>query len=238
MAMNADIEVGQRSLDDQPHAGASPIRIVLADDHKMVVESFSLLLDLDPRCRVVGTAETAEDGVTLVESLQPDVAVFDVDFPGRDSFDVVPELIRSCPRTAIIFLTAHISDVFIHQALGMGARGYLLKGESATVVVDAIKHVHSGEYAFSEVVQNRLIRDPQTSKYLVCTQNMLCGLTLQQLAIMRHLARGESVKEIAHHFGRSEKSIDSHKYRIMHKLGIHDRVELARYAIREGLTLV
>ena len=83
-----------------------------------------------------------------------------------------------------------------------------------------------------------MIQDPHTKEYSVCTDNMLCGLTLQQLAIMRQLARGRSVKEIAAQFGRSEKSIDSHKYRIMHKLGIHDRVELARYAIREGLTLV
>ncbi len=139
-----------------------------------------------------------------------------------------------------MFLTGHISDVFIHQAISMGARGYLLKGEPAISVVSAIRivQVHAGDYAFSETVRNRLVRDSQTGKYSICTESILCGLTLQQLSIMRHLARGESVKSIAHQFGRSEKSIDSHKYRIMHKLGIHDRVELARYAIREGLALV
>jgi DNA-binding NarL/FixJ family response regulator len=204
----------------------------------MVVESFSLLLNLERGCDVVGTANTAERGVELVESLQPDIAVFDIDFPGRDSFDVVPDLIRSCPKTRILFLTGHISDVFIHQAVSMGARGYLLKAEPAISVVSAIRKVHAGEYAFSDPVRNRLVRDSQTGEYSVCTESVLCGLTLQQLSIMRHLARGESVKSIAHQFGRSEKSIDSHKYRIMHKLGIHDRVELARYAIREGLALV
>jgi len=223
--------------------GVSPpnsrqIRVVLADDHMMVIESFSLLLNLQHGCDVVGMANTAERGVELVKSLRPDVAVFDVDFPGRDSFDVVPDLMRSCPQTKIIFLTGHVTDVFIHQAISMGARGYLLKAEPAIVVVSAIKRVNSGEYAFSEPVRSRLVFDPQTGAYSVCTDSILCGLTLQQLSIMRHLARGESVKSIAHQFGRSEKSIDSHKYRIMHKLGIHDRVELARYAIREGLALV
>lgn len=210
----------------------------MVDDHLVVLESFSMLLKLGVECEVVGIATTAEAGVELIESQRPDVAIFDVDFPGRDSFDVVPELIRSSPDTKIIFLTAHLSDVFVHQAISMGARGYLLKGEPAMAVVSAIKRVHEGGHAFSEPVRDRLILDPQTGKYSVCTENMLCGLTLQQLAIMRHLARGRSVKEIAAQFNRSEKSIDSHKYRIMHKLGVHDRVELARYAIREGLTLV
>lgn len=237
--MNAAGESVRQSQVTAPvHPPAPPIRVALVDDHVMVVESFSMLLSLGTDCEVVGTANKAEDGVAIVESMKPDVAVFDVDFPGRDSFDVVPELIRSCPHTKIIFLTAHLSDVFIHQAISMGAKGYLLKGEPATFVVSAIKRVYAGEHAFSDPVRNRLICDPRTGKYAVCTENMLCGLTLQQLAIMRHLARGRSVKEIAHQFGRSEKSIDSHKYRIMHKLGIHDRVELARYAIREGLTLV
>jgi DNA-binding NarL/FixJ family response regulator len=202
-------------------SNSRPIRVVLADDHKMVVESFSLLLNLERGCEVVGTVNTAERGVELVESLQPDIAVFDIDFPGRDSFDVVPDLIRSCPRTRIMFLTGHISDVFVHQAVSMGARGYLLKGEPAIAVVKAIRKVHAGDYAFSEPVRNRLVRDSQTGNYAVCTESALCGLTLQQLSIMRHLARGESVKSIAYQFGRSEKSIDSHKY-----------------AIREGLALV
>lgn len=215
-----------------------PTRVLLVDDHRVVVESFSMLLKLGTECEVVGTANTAEEGVELARSMQPDVAIFDVDFPGRDSFDVVPDLLRSHKDMNVIFLTAHLSDVFIHQAVTMGARGYLLKGEPATVVIDAIKRVHNGGHAFSEPVRDRLIKDPHSGKYSVCTDNMLCGLTLQQLAIMRQLARGRSVKEIAAQFGRSEKSIDSHKYRIMHKLGIHDRVELARYAIREGLTLV
>ncbi len=79
-------------------SNSRPIRVVLADDHMMVVESFSLLLNLERECEVVGTAKTAKRGVELVESLQPDIAVFDVDFPGRDSFDVVPDLIRSCRK--------------------------------------------------------------------------------------------------------------------------------------------
>ncbi|MHC4878066.1 MAG: response regulator transcription factor [Planctomycetota bacterium] len=216
----------------------SRVRVSLVDDHQLIVESFSALLQLDDRIEIVGTAFTAEEGGRLVEELRPDVAVFDVDFPGRDSFDVVPQLVSGCPQTRFIFLTAHVSDVFVSQAVRLGARGYLLKEEPALVVRDSILRVANGEYAFSSAVRDRLIWDDKTQSYDVRTDSMLCGLSIQQLSILRHLARGESVKQIAAQLGRSEKSIDSHKYRIMHRLGIHDRVELARYAIREGLTLV
>ncbi|MBI1314484.1 response regulator, partial [bacterium] len=204
----------------------SRVRVLLVDDHQMIVESFSALLQLDDRFEVAGTAFSAEDGAELVGRLRPDVAVFDVDFPGRDSFDVVPQLARRCPATRFIFLTGHLSDIFVSQAVRMGAHGYLLKEESATFARDAIWRVAHGEFVFSDAVRDRLIWDEATHSYDVRTDSMLCGLSIQQLSILRHLARGESVKQIAALLGRSEKSIDSHKYRIMHRLGIHDRVEL------------
>lgn len=216
----------------------SVIRVALVDDHVFLLESFSALLELDSRFSVVGTATTAQAGIELVCRERPDVVVFDVDFDGLDSFDVVPQLEENGIKSKVIFLTAHFSDVFLHQALTNNARGYLLKNESALFVRDAIVRVHRGEFVFSRQVADRVVFDEKTEGYKVCTDNLLCSLTITQLSILRHLARGESVKEIARLLRKSEKSIDSHKYRIMHKLQIHDRVELCRYAIREGLTLV
>lgn len=217
---------------------ASPIRVVVVDDHRVVVESLAALLSLDSDFSVAGTATTADEGAEIVLKTRPDVALFDVDFPGRDSFDVVPQLVKQAPSTRTAFLTAHLSDVFVSQAVRMNARGYLLKDEPSSEVCAAIKRLHAGEYAFSAAVRDRLTWEPESGRYIVRADNLLCNLSVQQLSILRHLARGESVKEIAVILGRSEKSIDSHKYRIMHRLGIHDRVELCRYAIREGLTVV
>lgn len=217
---------------------ASPIRVVIVDDHQVVVESLASLLDLKPEFCVVGTANTADEGSEAVLRTRPDVDLFDVDFPGRDSFDIVPLLMKQAPSTKMAFLTAHLSDVFVSQAIRMKAHGYILKGEPSSEVCSAIKRLHAGESVFSDAVRDRLRWDESAGGYTVRADNMLCGLSAQQLSILRHLARGESVKEIARILGRSEKSIDSHKYRIMHKLGIHDRVELCRYAIREGLTVV
>jgi len=218
---------------DQP-----PIRVVIVDDHRVIVDSLSALLDLTPDFSVVGTAITADEGAEVVLQTRPDVALFDVDFPGRDSFDIVPQLKKQAPSTRMAFLTAHLSDVFVSQAVRMDAHGYILKDEPSAEVCAAIKRLHAGEYVFSDAVRDRLTWDSASGRYTVRNDNMLCSLSVQQLSILRHLARGESVKEIARILGRSEKSIDSHKYRIMHRLGIHDRVELCRYAIREGLTVV
>lgn len=218
---------------DQP-----PIRVVIVDDHRVVVESLSALLDLIPDFTVVGTAIAVDDGAEVVLRTRPDVALFDVDFPGRDSFDIVPQLMKRAPSTRMAFLTAHLSDVFVSQAVRMDVRGYLLKNEPSAEICAAIKRLHTGEYVYSDAVRDRLTWDAASGRYTVRADNMLCSLSIQQLSILRHLARGESVKEIARILGRSEKSIDSHKYRIMHRLGIHDRVELCRYAIREGLTVV
>lgn len=218
---------------DQP-----PIRVVVVDDHRVIVESLSALLDLLPDFTVVGTATAVDEGAEIVLRTRPDVALFDVDFPGRDSFDVMPQLMKRLPSTRMAFLTAHLSDVFVSQAIRMDVGGYLLKDEPSAEVCAAIKRLHAGEYVFSDAVRDRLTWDSVSGRYTVRADSMLCGLSVQQLTILRHLARGESVKEIARILGRSEKSIDSHKYRIMHRLGIHDRVELCRYAIREGLTVV
>ena len=216
----------------------SPIRVVIADDHRVVVESLSALLDLDDEFKVVCTATALEDAVECVSQTRPDVAVFDIDFQGQDAFDVVPRLIQQVPETKVVFLTAHLSDAFISQAIRMQARGYLLKDEPAAEVRNALRKLHAGEYVFSPSVQERLVWDSKAESFRLRVENALCSLSIQQLAILRHLARGKSVKEIAVALGRSEKSIDSHKYRIMNRLGIHDRVELCRFAIREGLTLV
>tara|TARA_R110002072_G_scaffold13481_2_gene56816 strand:- start:7708 stop:8346 length:639 start_codon:yes stop_codon:yes gene_type:complete len=212
--------------------------VVVVDDHRVIVESLSALLDLLPDFTVVGTATAVDEGAEIVLRTRPDVALFDVDFPGRDSFDVMPQLMKRLPSTRMAFLTAHLSDVFVSQAIRMDVGGYLLKDEPSAEVCAAIKRLHAGEYVFSDAVRDRLTWDSVSGRYTVRADSMLCGLSVQQLTILRHLARGESVKEIARILGRSEKSIDSHKYRIMHRLGIHDRVELCRYAIREGLTVV
>lgn len=215
-----------------------PIRVVLVDDHKIVLESFRSILALDHSFEIVGSATTADEGRNLVLKERPDLALFDLEFDGLHSFDVIPDFqAANCPVNVVI-LTAHQSDVLVHHAIHLGVSGYLLKHESPDFVRDALKEIAKGQQVFSTAVRDRLVFNPNEGRYEVCSSSPILTLSMMQLTILRHLAAGRSVKEIGRLLNRSEKSIDSHKYRIMHRLGVHDRVELCRYAIREGLSIV
>lgn len=214
-----------------------PIRVVLIDDHRILLDSLVARIDSEPDLQVVATATTADDGLRRVMEERPEIVVLDVELPGRGAFDVAAEISARCRNSRIIFLTGYLSDVFIEQALRVKAGGYLLKGEPLEVLTDAIKRVYRGEFCFSSEVECRMERATGGSRRIAQTRSRLSLLTPRQLEVLRLLAAGKSVKEVARQMHLSEKSVDSHKYRIMHKLEIHDRVELARYAIREGLTL-
>ena len=215
----------------------SPIRIVVVDDHQVLLELLKLRLSAEADFEVVGTATNGDDGLEMLRRLRPDVAVLDVEMPGQGAFEVAGEILAEHKSLKVLFLTGYVSDVFIEQALRLKSCGYLMKGEPTQVLVDSIRNAMAGEASFSETVRRRITFDPRAGRYVMKARNPLLKLTSRQLQVMRLLAHGQSVKEVARLLQLSEKSVDSHKYRIMHKLGIHDRVELARYAIREGLML-
>jgi len=214
----------------------SPIRVALIDDHRLVLDSLAHQIRA-AGMEVVCTATTAEDGLKQMVDGRPDVILLDVELPGRGSFDLASE-IRSLFKSAkLLFLTGFSSDVLIDQALRLRASGYLMKFEPINVLLESIRAVAQGEIRFSREIEDRVTFDTVNKRYVLHTAHPLSDLTFRQLEVLRHLAKGESVKEVARLMQLSQKSIDSHKYRIMHKLGIHDRVELARFAFREGLLL-
>jgi len=214
------------------------IRITLVDDHQVVLESFRSILEADSSFEVLGTAATAEAGRALVSRTRPDVAVFDLELPGLHPYDVIPQLHSAGCPSKLVMLTAHFSVVLVHQAIQLGVCGYIMKHESADFVRDAFRAIAGGACVFSPSVEEHIVFNGKTQTYEVCSSSPILSLSMLQLTILRHLAAGRTVKEIGGVLGRSEKSIDSHKYRIMHRLGVHDRVELCRYAIREGISVL
>ena len=217
------------------------IRLMMIDHHRCFTDSLAYRINSeDQDLEVIGTAADAETGMRIILESNPEMVILENELPGRGAFDAASDLCEKLKETKIVFLTSHLSDVFIDQALRVRARGYLLKSESVDFVIRSIQRVVAGslgEYCFSKAVEERLEYDPIRKKYTFQSNNQLSLLTARQLEVMRHLAKGYSVKEVAKRMRLSNKSIDSHKYRIMQKLEIRDRVELARYAIREGLTL-
>lgn len=214
----------------------SQIRVFLIDDHQLVLDSLRARLSQTPDFELVGSASSASDALPQLVATQPDVVALDVELPGRGAFDLALELRTRCPATKVVFLTGFASDVLIEQALRVHAAGYVLKGDSSQTLLEAFREAAKGNVYFSEQIRDRVRYDVALKRHCLSDEHPLNGLTPRQIEVLRHLARGESVKEVARLMHLSQKSVDSHKYRIMNKLGIHDRVLLARYAIREGLT--
>ena len=218
---------------DLPHR--APIHVVIMDSERMLLDSLAANLSSEPEISVVYADDDPQQGIRACLETYPEVAIIDVDLKGRDPFDVASEIHSRQKKTRILFLGRSASDITIEQALRVDAYGYLLKNEPFSALLESIHRINRGDFCFSPDIESRVVYNRENHSYSMRGETGLSALTNRQLEVLRHLAIGQSVKEVARQMHLSEKSIDSHKYRIMNKLGIHDRVELARFAIREGL---
>jgi len=211
------------------------INVVLIDDHALVRDSFSQRLDTEPGLAVVGTAGTAEEGLDVVTKANPDVVLMDIDMPGLSCFDAADRIGKICPAARVIFISAFCHDHYIEQALRVKARGYLTKSEPLSTVVEAVRQVALGKVWFSKEVRARLVADGKNVALGKNTRTRVSTLSTRESEVLGYLARGMSKKEVAQTMHVSIKTIEGHAEKLMSKLGIHDRVALARFAIREGL---
>lgn len=212
-----------------------PISVLIADDHALFTEALVKWLEVVPDLRVVGTVAGAEDAVKQAVAHAPDVILLDIDMPGLGCFEAARIIGDHCPDTAVIFVSAHNNDHYIEQALAVGAAGYVTKNEPPKSVVAAIRAAVSGGAYFSPEVQSRIIVDTHGARLAGPGRTRLSLLTTREVDVLRYLARGLSKKQIAQTLRISVKTVDSHTTNLMEKLNVHDRVELSRFAIREGL---
>ncbi len=211
-----------------------PIRVLLVDDHALVRDTLGSRLTGEPDIEVIGAAADAQSGFERARTDAPDVLVLDVDMPGLASFEAARRLHQEAPQVRILFLSAYSNDHYIQEALKAKAKGYVTKSEPFETVLEAIRRVAAGRVFFSDEVAGRIIAGPD-GVGLGATKTRTGTLTARELEVLRYLAQGLSKKKIAELLGRSLKTIEGHVQNLMSKLDIHDRVELARYAIREGL---
>jgi DNA-binding NarL/FixJ family response regulator len=212
-----------------------PITVILADDHALVRSTLGAWLNATGEVEVVADVGDADAAVSAALTHRPDVVILDIDMPGLQCFDAARAIKLRCPSTQIIFLSAFSHDRYIEDALAVEAAGYVTKGESPQSIVEAIRIAVNGGAYFSPEVKSRLVIDQGgvTLSTPVGTRSSL--LTAREIEVLRYIARGMAKKEIAATMHLSVKTIDNHCTSIMNKLDIHDRVDLARYAIREGL---
>lgn len=214
---------------------AKTISVLLADDHESIRQLLKDRLQMEPDMNVVGHVNNAESAVTEAIELKPDVILMDIDMPGLSPFDAAERIAARCPNCRIVFLTAFVKDTYIESALAAQAWGYLTKTEPPESVIKAIRDVSRGFAYFSPEVQGRIVVDSKGMSLARKGQTLTSELTPREREVLCYLARGLSKKDIAETMCISVKTVDFHTTQLMDKLRIHDRVELARFAIREGL---
>lgn len=212
-----------------PLAKPTRVPIVIADDHPLIVEAIAAILAECPEYEVVGTADQAGRAVDLVAKVKPRVVVMDILMPGVDAFQAVDEMRRLSPGTDVIFLSGADHDAMVEQARMSGSIGFVSKADGTTCVLEAIRAALDGERYVSPSLRDRVRAG---------LSEQLRMLTGREMEVLRYIARGFSKKEIGGLMHLSVKTVDRHATSLMAKLDIHDRVELARFAIREGLVSV
>lgn len=211
------------------------ISILIVDDHALVRSTLAERLNAEPEFRVVATAPAADEAIEQAMVHSPDVILMDIDMPGLLCFDAARTIASTNPNTRLVFLSAFIHDWYIEQSLNVNAAGYLTKREQPETVVRAIREVAGGGTFFSEEVRARIVVDATGARVTRKEQSRTSTLTSREIEVLRYVARGLSKKEVASTMHLSVKTVDRHCANLMTKLDIHDRVDLARFAIREGL---
>ncbi|MCU0836269.1 MAG: response regulator transcription factor [Chromatiaceae bacterium] len=215
-----------------------PARILIADDHELLRDMLVRRLNEEPDLAVVAAIGDADAAVREALDARPDLVLLDIDMPGVSVFEAVRRMREGLPEARVIFLSAYVQDGFISQALEVRASGYLTKGHKPEHLIACIRRVLRGGTCYSPEVERRLELGAGGVRLAQRPRSRLELLTARERQVLGYLAQGLSKKEIARLDGASVKTVDHHCQHIMEKLDLHDRVELARYAIREGLVAV
>jgi DNA-binding NarL/FixJ family response regulator len=209
--------------------------IVLADDHALMRDMLGSCLDRLPDIHVVARCGAADEALAAVRRFKPDVVILDIDMPGMSCFEAARAIRAECPESRTIFLSSYFHDAYVDQALAVEAAGYVTKSEPPEVVIEAVRAVRAGLRYFSAEVEARLVVEQGRFRLGTKRRSRVTALSDRELEILRYIARGLSRKEIAQASHISPETAHRHTTNVMRKLQIHDRVELARFAIREGL---
>jgi DNA-binding NarL/FixJ family response regulator len=211
------------------------MRLLLVDDHRLFRESMLPQLALHPKITSVDDAENAQVALEKVRETPPDLVLMDIDMPGMSPFAAAKAMHEAAPQCRVVFLTGHDYDSHVEEAIKAGAAGYVVKHDGLQTLMDAISKVSDGGLYFSEVILSRMVVDKNQVRLTRPRSAAVAALSRRERELLSLLGKGATLKEAALHMQVSYKTADNQKTSLMRKLDIHDRVELARFAIREGL---
>jgi len=222
----------------RPQPNASTVRILVCDDHALFREGLSRILEEEPGWEVVGTAADGKAAIEQAEALRPDLILLDVVMPGMDGIDAARLLQKKKVPVRIIMLSAFDEERFVLDAWKAGIHGYILKDTATAELIRAVRCVAEGEVWVGEGFLTRVME-----KYRAAVEGRkddapapAVGLTGREVEVLRLVGAGMRNKEIAARLFISEKTVKTHLTHIYQRLGLEDRVEVALFAIRHGLT--
>lgn len=206
-----------------------PVRILLADDHVLVRQGLKSLLEREG-CQVLGEVSDGQEALGAIDTLKPEIVVFDITMPVLNGLDAAREVARSYPEIKTIVLTQHDEEQYVAEALEAGVKGYVLKSQVVGDLLNAIRQVHRGQVYLSPGI-SRAVVDTYRSRFTRPRD----ALTNRERQVLQLIAEGKSTRDVGSILGISTKTAESHRTKLMHKLDIHETAGLVRYAVRCGI---
>ena len=210
------------------------IRIVLADDHPIVLDGLRNLIRAEPDFELVGEAASGLSALKIIREQRPDVAVLDISMPELNGIVLSRRLDGEMPALRLLILTLHEDRAYLNQALEAGVRGYVLKRSAVENLVQAIRAVLVGGLYIDPAIVGRVFESKQINKRLAARKGVAPALTDREADVLKMAALGFTNKEIASRLDVGVKSIETYKARGLEKLGLKTRAELVRYASGQG----
>jgi DNA-binding NarL/FixJ family response regulator len=211
------------------------MKILLADDHKVLRSGLRRILEEQPDLEVVGEASDGREAVDLASSLQPDIVVMDIAMPQMNGMEATRQIVLRNPRTNVLILSMYSDENYIVQVLRAGARGYLLKDSAEEELINAVRSVNAGQPFFSPRIAKLLVGDSMQRLRDEAASDTYELLTPREREVLQLIAEGKSNKEVASALFVSPTTIETHRARIMDKLDLHSTAEIVLYAVRKGI---
>jgi len=211
------------------------IRVIIADDHKIMRDGLRALLEMESDIKIVGEAADGQTVLRLARQTRPEVAVMDIAMPGLNSLEATRKITAEVPGIKVIALSMYSDKKFVYRMFKAGASGYLLKDSAFEELVRAIRMVINEKVYVGPGIAGTVVKG-YIKKALKTDSSVFSVLSDRQREVLQLLSEGQSAKEIAYQLDVSVKTIETHRNAVMKKLDIHSIAELTKYAIREGLT--
>ncbi|KAF0216926.1 MAG: LuxR family transcriptional [Geobacteraceae bacterium] len=211
------------------------IKVLLAEDHKLVREGLRALLEKEPSMDVVAEADNGREAIQLTRQLHPDVVVMDLTMPDMNGIEATRRIVAGIPEVRVLALSMHSDKRFVQEAINAGAKGYLLKDVASEELLAAVRTVAAGKIYLCSKIAGVIVEEYKrwsTEELSLPSVH----LSSREREVLQLLAEGKSTKDTAFTLGVSVKTVETHRQQVMKKLKVSSVAELTKYAIREGLT--